>query len=58
MRSRKRSVTDDTIDNSIKKQPRTGWRRFMNERAVRRAYVPTSYGKMSSHTILILIFIL
>ncbi|CAF0823663.1 unnamed protein product [Adineta ricciae] len=43
MRSRKRSVTGDTIDDSIKKQPRTDWRRFMNERAVRRAYVPTSY---------------
>ncbi|CAF0949068.1 unnamed protein product [Adineta steineri] len=50
MHIQKRIVVSDTIDDSVQKsssvieqKTHKCWRRFMNERAVERAYVPTSH---------------
>ncbi|CAF1004743.1 unnamed protein product [Adineta steineri] len=50
MHIQKRIVVSDTIDDSVPKsssvieqKTHKSWRRFINERAVERAYVPTSH---------------
>ena len=54
MHVQKRVVSRDTGDDSLQKsavllQSTTDrhWRRFMNERAIDRAYVPTAHGNLS-----------
>lgn len=61
----KRQVKLDSSENypqepstSIEQKNHKCWRRFMNERAIDRAYVPTNHGICElSSTILILIYI-
>ena len=54
MNVQKRTVGFDTGDEFIQKpsiqteeKTHKCWRRFMNQRAINRAYIPTTHGKLS-----------
>lgn len=58
-------VVDRTTDNHfsqkssvlLEQKPHQSWRRFMNERAIDRAYIPTSHGILSFSNDTVLLFI-
>jgi len=60
MHIQKRSVSSNISDDRVQKstatpsEPKTHrcWRRFMNERAIDRAYIPTAHGIFSASVLI------